>query len=29
MVKNHGLTHMNLAVREPERSLRFYQAWFE
>jgi catechol 2,3-dioxygenase-like lactoylglutathione lyase family enzyme len=28
MVKTHGLTHINLAVREPERSLRFYQAVF-
>ena len=25
-VKTHGLTHVALAVRDPERSLRFYQA---
>jgi catechol 2,3-dioxygenase-like lactoylglutathione lyase family enzyme len=25
MVKTHGLTHIALAVRDPERSLRFYQ----
>jgi catechol 2,3-dioxygenase-like lactoylglutathione lyase family enzyme len=24
MVKTHGLTHISLAVRDPERSLRFY-----
>jgi len=24
MVKTHGLTHLTLAVRDPERSLRFY-----
>ena len=24
-VKTHGLTHVALAVRDPERSLRFYQ----
>ena len=24
-VKTHGLTHLALAVRDPERSLRFYQ----
>ncbi len=28
MVKTHGLTHINLAVRDPERSLRFYQQVF-
>ncbi len=27
-VKTHGLTHIALAVRDPERSLRFYQAVF-
>jgi catechol 2,3-dioxygenase-like lactoylglutathione lyase family enzyme len=25
MIKTHGLTHVALAVRDPERSLRFYQ----
>jgi len=25
MFKTHGLTHVALAVRDPERSLRFYQ----
>jgi catechol 2,3-dioxygenase-like lactoylglutathione lyase family enzyme len=25
MVKTYGLTHLALAVRDPERSLRFYQ----
>jgi catechol 2,3-dioxygenase-like lactoylglutathione lyase family enzyme len=25
-VKTHGLTHLALAVRDPRRSLRFYQA---
>jgi catechol 2,3-dioxygenase-like lactoylglutathione lyase family enzyme len=25
-VKTHGLTHIALAVRDPQRSLRFYQA---
>lgn len=25
MVKTHGLTHIALAVRDPERALRFYQ----
>lgn len=25
MVKTHGLTHIALAVRDPERSLRFYR----
>ena len=24
MVKTHGLTHISLAVRDPDRSLRFY-----
>jgi catechol 2,3-dioxygenase-like lactoylglutathione lyase family enzyme len=28
MIKTHGLTHVSLAVRDPERSLRFYQAVF-
>ena len=25
MVETYGLTHVALAVRDPERSLRFYQ----
>jgi catechol 2,3-dioxygenase-like lactoylglutathione lyase family enzyme len=28
MVKTYGLTHVGLAVRDPERSLAFYQAVF-
>ena len=28
MIKTHGLTHIALAVRDPERSLRFYQQVF-
>ena len=28
MVKTHGLTHLNLAVRDPDRSLRFYRDVF-
>ena len=28
MVKTHGLTHFSLAVRDPERSLRFYTEVF-
>ena len=28
MVKTHGLTHVALAVKDPERSLRFYQDVF-
>jgi catechol 2,3-dioxygenase-like lactoylglutathione lyase family enzyme len=28
MVKTYGLTHINLAVRDVERSLRFYQLVF-
>ncbi|HMJ14121.1 MAG TPA: VOC family protein [Polyangiaceae bacterium] len=28
MIKTHGLTHINLAVADPERSLRFYEAVF-
>jgi catechol 2,3-dioxygenase-like lactoylglutathione lyase family enzyme len=24
-IRTHGLTHLNLAVRDPERSLRFYE----
>jgi catechol 2,3-dioxygenase-like lactoylglutathione lyase family enzyme len=26
--RTHGLTHLSLAVRDPERSLRFYEAVF-
>ena len=36
MVKTHGLTHLSLTVRDPERSARFYadvfgvrEIWFE
>jgi catechol 2,3-dioxygenase-like lactoylglutathione lyase family enzyme len=28
MVKTYGLTHINLAVRDPERSLQFYRDAF-
>jgi catechol 2,3-dioxygenase-like lactoylglutathione lyase family enzyme len=28
MVKTHGLTHISLAVADPERSLRFYRDAF-
>jgi catechol 2,3-dioxygenase-like lactoylglutathione lyase family enzyme len=28
MVKTHGLTHINLTVRDPETSLRFYRDVF-
>jgi catechol 2,3-dioxygenase-like lactoylglutathione lyase family enzyme len=28
MVKRHGLTHISLDVRDPERSLRFYEQVF-
>jgi catechol 2,3-dioxygenase-like lactoylglutathione lyase family enzyme len=28
MVKTHGLTHIALAVRDPDRSLNFYRAVF-
>ena len=28
MVKTHGLTHLSLAVRDPETSLRFYAEVF-
>lgn len=28
MVKTHGLTHLSLAVKDPERSLAFYSAVF-
>ena len=28
MVKTHGLTHVSLAVRDPERSARFYETVF-
>jgi catechol 2,3-dioxygenase-like lactoylglutathione lyase family enzyme len=27
-IRTHGLTHLNLAVRDPDRSLRFYAALF-
>jgi catechol 2,3-dioxygenase-like lactoylglutathione lyase family enzyme len=28
MIETHGLTHINLAVRDPQRSLQFYAAVF-
>ena len=28
MIRTHGLTHISLAVKNPERSLRFYEAVF-
>jgi catechol 2,3-dioxygenase-like lactoylglutathione lyase family enzyme len=28
MIKTHGLTHISLSVRDPERSLRFYHEVF-
>ena len=28
MIKTHGLTHISLAVRDPDRSLAFYQQVF-
>ena len=28
MVKTHGLTHISLGVRDPERSLKFYASVF-
>ncbi|HKP36418.1 MAG TPA: VOC family protein [Pyrinomonadaceae bacterium] len=28
MIKTHGLTHISLAVKDPDRSLRFYQSLF-
>ena len=28
MIRTHGLTHISLAVRDPERSLAFYEAVF-
>ena len=28
MIKTHGLTHISLSVRDPERSLRFYRDVF-
>ena len=28
MIETHGLTHINLAVRDPQRSLEFYRAVF-
>lgn len=28
MIKTHGLTHLNLAVKDPDRALKFYQQVF-
>jgi catechol 2,3-dioxygenase-like lactoylglutathione lyase family enzyme len=28
MIRTHGLTHIALSVKDPERSLRFYEAVF-
>ena len=28
MIKTHGLTHISLAVRDPDRSLKFYRSLF-
>lgn len=28
MIRTHGLTHISLAVRDPERSMRFYRDAF-
>jgi catechol 2,3-dioxygenase-like lactoylglutathione lyase family enzyme len=28
MIKTHGLTHLALSVRDPQRSLRFYASVF-
>lgn len=28
MIKTHGLTHISLAVRDPDRSLAFYKKVF-
>jgi catechol 2,3-dioxygenase-like lactoylglutathione lyase family enzyme len=28
MIRTHGLTHINLAVRDPDRTLRFYEKVF-
>lgn len=28
MIKTHGLTHISLAVRDPNRSLSFYEKVF-
>ncbi|MEM8766087.1 MAG: VOC family protein [Pseudomonadota bacterium] len=28
MIKTHGLSHLNLEVSDPDRSLRFYEALF-
>ena len=28
MIKTHGLTHISLAVKDPDRSLKFYQQVF-
>lgn len=28
MIRTHGLTHISLAVRDPDRSLRFYETLF-
>ncbi len=28
MIRTHGLTHISLAVKDPERSMRFYESVF-
>ena len=28
MIKTHGLTHISLAVKDPDRSLKFYAKVF-
>jgi len=28
MIKTHGLTHISLAVKDPDRSLKFYRQVF-
>ena len=28
MIKTHGLTHISLAVKDPDRSLKFYRSLF-